>query len=161
LIRDLKHPFVTSLSSRPVGHRPTLRPFILATPVQSGSGANAATGYLLQQMNAPDSEWVSYSRILPTYSKIKPWQRATKVPQNAPLLYAKYQPTPAGRNMLVHPSVVRNPVVPCCRRSAPAALQVQSGRFQRQKLGKTCLVLALKCWRGTATDPEEARCSIN
>jgi hypothetical protein len=88
---------------------------------------------------------------LPTYSKIKPWQRATKVPQNASLIDAKCEPTPAGRNMLFHPSVVRNPVVPCCLRSAPAARQVQSGRFQRQKLGKTCLVLALKCWRGTAT----------
>jgi hypothetical protein len=44
-------------------------------------------------------------------------------------------------------------------RACGAASSIRA--FQRQKLGKTSLLLALKCWRGTATPPEEARCSIN
>jgi hypothetical protein len=117
------------------------------------TGANASTGFVLQRMNAPDGGWVSCSRIPSHLLENKTLAARDKVPQNASLIDAKCEPTPAGRNMLFHPSMVRNPPVPCCRRSAPAARQVQSGRFQRQKLGKTCLLLALKCWRGTSNSP--------
>jgi hypothetical protein len=65
----------------------------------------------------------------------------------------KYEPMPAARNMLFHPSVVRNHAVPCCGDPRPAGRQDQSGRLQRQKLGQTCLVLAFNCWWGTATTP--------
>jgi hypothetical protein len=92
-------------------------------------------------------------KAAPTYSKIKPWQRDIKVPQNASLAYAKYEPMPAGRNMLFPPSVVRIPAVPCCRRSAPCGAASSTRRLQRQKLGQTCPVLALKSWWVTATAP--------
>jgi hypothetical protein len=121
--------------------------------VELGRTSKCTDTILLQRMNAPDGECLSCSRILPTYSKIKPAAR-DKVPQNASLIDAKYEPTPAGRNMLFPLSMVRNPTVPCCRRSAPAARQVQPRRFHRQKLGKTCLPLALQCWREQQQPPE-------
>ena len=95
------------------------------------------------------------------YSKIKPWQREIKVPQNASLAYAKYEPMRAGRNMLFPH---RWCGIPLSLAAGDRALR--RGKFNQGVYSVKNGVKRVWYWLlsagGEQQQPrEEARCSIN